>query len=112
MDSLLVLTGVTGLPELVCAPSGRRPTYISPTLAGLNETHPAVTMSGERARLGGWSARVTDGRLIVTGSGSAADWWRVAASAAWHHQDTKGGVVSVDGVTPPPVHVAGHRARS
>ena len=111
MDSLLVLTGVTGLPELVCAPSGRRPTYISPDPRGSERDPPGADVSGdERAR---WVARAGDRRAAHRdGSGSAADWWRVAASAAWHHRDTKGGVASVDGVTPPPVHVAGRRARS
>ena len=38
--SLLVLTGVTWLEELAAAPPRLRPTYISPTLAGLFEPHP------------------------------------------------------------------------
>ena len=38
-DSLLVLTGVTGLEELVRAAKDERPTYIAPDLAGLAEPH-------------------------------------------------------------------------
>ena len=34
IDSLLVLTGVTGLPELVAARPGERPTYLSVDLQG------------------------------------------------------------------------------
>ena len=50
--SLLVLTGVTWLEELAAAPPRLRPTYISPTLAGLFEPHPvpSVTDATRRAR--------------------------------------------------------------
>jgi glycerol-1-phosphatase len=37
MDSLLVLTGVTGTAALLDCPPGRRPTYVAPGLAGLLE---------------------------------------------------------------------------
>ncbi|MCW2796416.1 HAD-IIA family hydrolase, partial [Nocardioides sp.] len=43
LDSLLVLTGVTGLAELVTARPEQRPTYLSPDLAGLTETHDPPT---------------------------------------------------------------------
>ncbi|HET8616781.1 MAG TPA: HAD-IIA family hydrolase [Actinomycetales bacterium] len=35
MDSLLVLTGVTGVRELLTCPAGRRPTYVGPDLTAL-----------------------------------------------------------------------------
>jgi HAD superfamily hydrolase (TIGR01450 family) len=35
MDSLLVLTGVTGTVDLLACPPHRRPSYVAPTLAGL-----------------------------------------------------------------------------
>ena len=97
-DSLLVLTGVTGLAELVAATPDQRPTYLAPGLGALAEPQPAVEPEGS---LGGWSARVTDGRLHVQGDGNPADWWRVVAEAAWHHLDEVDEPVDVDGLRPP-----------
>lgn len=118
IDSLLVLTGVTGLAELVAAAPPLRPTYLSPDLAGLSTTHPAPELvpGGERDRegdrwvLGGWSGTVRDGRLLVVSTepteptepaGSVPDWWRVAAATAWHHLDTTGTVVDIAAVRVP-----------
>ncbi|GCD88907.1 HAD-IIA family hydrolase [Nocardioides sp. LS1] len=101
IDSLLVLTGVTGLAELVAARPEERPTYVAADLAGLHEVHPAPETGEGKASLGGWTADVRSGRLTVEGDGSADDWWRVVASAAWQHLDAAGEPVSVDGVEPP-----------
>ena len=90
IDSLCVLTGVTGLVELVTAPPGLRPTYLAPSLSGLLEPHPVPAYDDGVAALGGWSCLVRHGRLEVTGQGSAGDWWRVVATAAWHHLDQTG----------------------
>ena len=100
-DSLLVLTGVTGLDELVSAAKGERPTFIAPDLAGLSEPHDAPEVDDDGARLGGWTGTVQDGSLSVSGDGSAADWWRVVAVAAWAHLDSTGQPVGTDGVEPP-----------
>jgi glycerol 3-phosphatase-2 len=99
--SLLVLTGVTWLDELAAATAELRPTYISPTLEGLFEPHPAPAEDGGSVELGGWTARVGDGRLRVTGEGTDADWWRVAATACWRHLDESGEVADVSDTTPP-----------
>ena len=99
--SLLVLTGVTWLQELAEAPARLRPTYLSPTLAGLFEPHPVPSVTGVTAQLGGWSASVADGRLTVEGEGSDADWWRVAATACWRHLDEVGKPADVSDTTPP-----------
>ncbi|WP_372727886.1 HAD-IIA family hydrolase [Nocardioides sp.] len=101
VDSLLVLTGVTGLPELAAAAPGERPTFLHPTLAGLSESHPAPEVHGATVQLGGWTARTTDGALRVSGEGAVADWWRVAAVAAWTHLDAAGAVADVSGLAPP-----------
>jgi HAD superfamily hydrolase (TIGR01450 family) len=100
-DSLLVMTGVTGLAELVGVPAGRRPTYVAADLAGLLEPQPAPRMSADGARLGGWRARVDGGVLVVDGSGSADDWWRVVAASGWAHLDSSGKVVDTTGLEPP-----------
>lgn len=97
MDSLLVMTGVTRLEELVAIPAGHRPTYLSADLGGLASPHPAL--SG--GCLGGWRAEVRDGGLAVSGSGSADDWWRVVAGAAWAHLDEAGRPVVVETLVAP-----------
>ena len=100
-DSLLVLTGVTGLEELVRAGQDGRPTYIAADLAALAEAQPAPEEIDGDVRLGGWTATVDDDRLEVSGDGSATDWWRVVAVAAWRHLDETGQPVATDGVQPP-----------
>jgi glycerol 3-phosphatase-2 len=100
-DSLLVLTGVTGLEELVRAGKEERPTYIAPDLAALAEPQAAPELTERGATLGGWTASVEDDRLTVAGDGSAADWWRVVAVVGWGHLDESGQPVATDGVQPP-----------
>lgn len=100
-DSLLVLTGVTGLEELVRAGKQERPTYISPDLAALAEPQAAPEETDAGPRLGGWTADVDGDRLTVSGEGTQADWWRVVAVAAWVHLDETGQPVATDGVEPP-----------
>ncbi|HEX5089413.1 MAG TPA: HAD-IIA family hydrolase [Nocardioides sp.] len=101
LDSLLVLTGVTGLAELVAARPELRPTYLSADLAGLDRAHEAPEVSEPEVSLGGWTATVAGGALEVSGGGDADDWWRVAAVAAWRHLDDTGAPVGTEGVTPP-----------
>jgi len=101
IDSLLVLTGVTGLSELVAAGPQARPTYVAPGLGGLAEACAAPEVAGGEARLGGWTARVVDGELSVDGDGSPADWWRVAAVAAWMHLDDQGRPAGTGDLEPP-----------
>ncbi len=100
VDSLLVLTGVSGLADLVAAPPRLRPSYISPGLEGLHETHtaPSVSISGDNSvecELGGWLGIVVAGELVVQGAGTVGDWWRVAAATAWAHHDATGSVVGI-----------------
>jgi HAD superfamily hydrolase (TIGR01450 family) len=112
-DSLLVLTGVTGLKELVAAREELRPTYLATDLGGLCATHRAPERA-EREQgawvLGGWSATSDGGRLAVRrvargagdgGEPALGDWWRVAATAAWSHLDATGEPVDVSDVEVP-----------
>ncbi|GAA5156834.1 HAD hydrolase-like protein [Nocardioides marinquilinus] len=101
VDSLLVLTGVTGLPELVAARPEERPTFIGADLAALGTAHAAPQDDGGRWSLEGWEASVDDGRLRVSGDGDADDWWRVVAAAAWAWRDEHDAEVDTDGVEPP-----------
>lgn len=100
-DSLLVLTGVTGLEELVRAGTDERPTYVAPDLAALAETQQAPERTDGGATLGGWTATVEGEALSVSGEGSPGDWWRVVAIVAWSHLDETGEPVATDGVEPP-----------
>lgn len=100
-DSLLVMTGVTGLEELVSATEERRPSYVAADLAGLGTTHPAPRQSDGDWSCGGWTATVEDDGLTVTGDGDLDDWWRVVACAGWSHLDTTGTAAAVAGLRPP-----------
>jgi HAD superfamily hydrolase (TIGR01450 family) len=101
-DSLLVMTGVTGLAELVAAEEQVRPTYVAADLSGLGRSQPEVTADDDEVSSGGWTASVDNaGRLQVDGEGDADDWWRVVATAAWRHLDAAGEPVGVDGLRPP-----------
>lgn len=100
-DSLLVMTGVTGLPELAAAPASERPTFIAACLDGLLVPHPAPKSQRDGWALGGWVARVSNSALVVTGEGSPDDWWRTAAAAAWAHLDAVGVPADTSGLVLP-----------
>lgn len=130
-DSLLVLTGVTGLEELVAAAPAQRPTYLSADLDGLTRVHPpvAATADGTGWEAGAWTADVEHGRLrLWRGDGprdhqdddrddvqggdeggdggrgdrvDPTDAWRAAASAAWAHHDATGRVPDTAGLAVP-----------
>ncbi|WP_245644655.1 HAD-IIA family hydrolase [Nocardioides jensenii] len=101
LDSLLVLTGVTGLADLADAGPELRPTYLSSDLGGLFVPHPAPESEGGWVVLNQWRARAAEGRLSVEGHGAVDDWWRVAVTAAWRHRDEQGHPLDVEGVTAP-----------
>ena len=102
IDSLLVLTGVSGLRELVTAEPAERPSYISSDLGGLLRPHLPVTRSDGRWDSAGWTVEVTGDALRVTGRGEVDAWWRGVASAAWDHLDETRRPVEMTGVAPPP----------
>ena len=101
VDSLLVMTGVTHLTELVGATPSQRPTFVGADLEALFAPHGVPDLDGGTATLGGWCARVEDGALVVDGDGDPSDFWRVVAVAGWAHQDESGRPPSVDGVSVP-----------
>jgi len=101
VDSLLVMTGVTSLGDLVAAPSDQRPTWIGHDLTALGR-------AGVRARHGdgsweadGWSATIENGRVTVAGSGSQDAWWTVVAAAGWSYLEETGDAPDVSGLTAP-----------
>ena len=101
-DSLLVLTGVTGLEELVAArrrSSVRRTSRA--TSAALADAQPAPGTAARAAEAAGRLAGpVEGGQPDVSGEGDVDDWWRAVAVAAWEHLDTAGGPAEVEGVRP------------
>lgn len=101
IDSLLVMTGVTGLPELAAAGPELRPTYVATDLEGLFVPHPAPVTDGPKWQCGGWRATIPQGRLEVSGEGTSDDWWRAVACATWDHLDRSGSVADTSGVAAP-----------
>lgn len=82
LDSLLVLTGVSSVLDVVNAPAALRPTYVAEDLRALLD--PADGL--RPGPCAGWSAKVRDGVLQVSGrevAGAAAAGARVALAAAW-----------------------------
>ena len=100
-DSLLVMTGVTDLEQLVAVPAGHRPTYVAPDLGGLLEAHPAPTSTDDGVELGGWRVSIGDGHVKVDGDGSTGDWWRALAAAAWARLDQDHEPVDTADLEPP-----------
>jgi glycerol 3-phosphatase-2 len=89
-DSLLVMTGVTTLRELAALAPESRPTYVGADLGCLALPVEEPVSEDAGCRVGGWTARVADDRLSVSGDGDRHDWWRAAVAALWTHLDTTG----------------------
>jgi glycerol-1-phosphatase len=84
MDSLLVLTGVSGPAELLGSPPERRPTYLADDVSGLFASEDDVRVPVKDAdELGGWRL-VRDGdRVRVDGSGRPVDALRLLCGVVW-----------------------------
>ncbi len=80
-DSLLVLTGVTDLGQLLAAPDGMRPTYVSHDLRGLLTPHEVPVVDGDVAVCGGAKAWYDGGQLQWSGAEDEA--LRAACALAW-----------------------------
>jgi HAD superfamily hydrolase (TIGR01450 family) len=87
MDSLLVLTGVSGPAELLAAPPERRPTFVSADLSGLFGEASAARIPAGTDELGGW--RLADGKL--EGSGEPVDALRLLTGVYWNGGKVDGG---------------------
>lgn len=92
--SLLVLTGVSGVDDLLRAPGGHRPDLLSADLSGLHEPHPTVVREGA-----GWVCRSAQVRWVGDtldgtandGDEAAVDLLRAACTAAWARTDEASG---------------------
>jgi len=100
-DSLLVMTGVTTLRELATLTEQSRPTYVGADLGCLALPVQAPAVDEVGARVGGWLARTTSGRLEVTGAGDRHDWWRAATAGLWSHLDRTGHAADPGDAAPP-----------
>ena len=84
MDSLLVLTGVSGPAELLAAPAERRPTYVAADLAGLFADADAVRVpAGDAGALGGWRLSRDGDEVRLDGAGDPVDALRLLCGVTW-----------------------------
>lgn len=89
LDSLLVLTGVSGVLDVLLAEPALRPTYISRDLDGLHAPIAEVGFEESAA----WQAEVVDGELVVRFTGDRTDpldGIRAVAPIAWASESVVG----------------------
>lgn len=79
IDSLLVLSGVTSVAELLNAVPSERPTYLGWDATSVLLPQPEVEVQGSSVKLDGYSVD----RAGLRGSGDSLDAIRVCAVAAW-----------------------------
>ena len=95
MDSLLVLTGVSTVADLLAAPPPRRPTYVAFDLTGLFRADGAVRVPGAEPEpvdpgTGGWRVGDDGAGPVLTGSGGALAAVRTLCRAAWSGRELTG----------------------
>jgi hypothetical protein len=104
-DSLLVMTGVSSVDDVVAAGSDERPTWIAHDLTALRRPGLEASSDGTWWSCGPWRARVDGGRLVVEGEAKqtkdADAWWAAVAAAGWDHLDGAGSPADTGGVTEP-----------
>jgi glycerol 3-phosphatase-2 len=83
MDSLLVLTGVSGPAELLEAPRSRRPTYVAADLSALFRPAEAARVPVDGNEAGGWRTARDDDRVTLDGAGDPVDALRLLCGATW-----------------------------
>jgi HAD superfamily hydrolase (TIGR01450 family) len=102
--SLLVLTGVATLDELVTAAPPARPTFLADDLRGLLRPATGVTVQGSSARCGGWTCRQQGGVLAWDGASGEADdgldAFRAAVRLAWSLADAGQQLAGTSGPVP------------
>jgi glycerol-1-phosphatase len=94
LDALLVLTGVCTPAQLLAAPAGLRPRYVSADLLGLFSPVAEVEIGPQS----GWHVEVSDNALTAKGSGEptallralCAVWWQAGGGPVEVHADDEG----------------------
>jgi HAD superfamily hydrolase (TIGR01450 family) len=94
--SLLVMSGVTRVEELLAAPAEQRPTYLAPDVSGLLARHPEPVSDGGRTVCGGWEVRrAADGLLLSRRpgdeGGDGLDALRALCAAVWSPAESSSG---------------------
>ncbi len=86
--SLLVLTGVTSVPEVCLSSDVHRPDYICRDLRGLLENYVGPTWDGDTAQLAGWELVLGSNEIDIRRRGDdPIDGVRVLAAASWRQRD-------------------------
>ncbi|GIE33849.1 acid sugar phosphatase [Actinoplanes italicus] len=83
MDSLLVLTGVSGPADLLSAPENRRPTYVAADLSALFRPAADARVPAAGDEAGGWRLSREGGSATLTGSGDPVNALRLLCAATW-----------------------------
>jgi hypothetical protein len=91
MDSLLVLTGVSGPADLLASPAERRPAYVAADLSGLFVSADAVRVPVDGDEAGGWKLTRDGASVRLDGSGEAVDALRLLCGPAWGGAEVRAG---------------------
>ncbi|MFF5297306.1 HAD-IIA family hydrolase [Paractinoplanes globisporus] len=83
MDSLLVLTGVSGPAELLAAPPERRPTYVAADLSGLFRPGEDALLPLNLPAAGGWTVTRDGDRARLDGDGDPITALRLLCGETW-----------------------------
>jgi glycerol 3-phosphatase-2 len=83
VDSLLVLTGVSGPADLLAAPENRRPTYVAADLSALFRPAVGARVPAPGNEAGGWRLDRAAGGVALDGSGDPVDALRLLCAATW-----------------------------
>lgn len=88
MDSLLVLTGVSGPADLLAAPPDRRPTYVAADLSALfrpvsGSRLPGPADAADGVESGGWRVTRDGDKAVLDGSGDPVEALRLLCAVTW-----------------------------
>jgi HAD superfamily hydrolase (TIGR01450 family) len=91
MDSLLVLTGVSGPAELLSAPSERRPTYVAGDLSGLFAPADDARIPLDEDGADGWRLLRDGSAVTLEGAGEPVAALRLLCGPAWDGAEIRAG---------------------
>ncbi len=102
--SLLVLTGIATLAELISAAPVHRPTFLSADLRGLLRPATGALIDGPAARCGGWTCEEQEGVFAWQGGAAEGDdgldAFRAGARLAWALADSGRAIRGTRGTVP------------
>ncbi|MBM2623771.1 HAD-IIA family hydrolase [Actinoplanes sp. LDG1-06] len=84
MDSLLVLTGVSGPADLLAAGPERRPSFVAADLSGLFRPAADATVPLDADEAGGWRVTRDDDTATLDGEGDPVVALRLLCRATWN----------------------------